>query len=156
MNTNEMQPTINPGDYAILDQSVKNFSYGDMIAYEHTSKESWESFTSIFRIMGLPGDSIGVKDGIAVVNGQQNRHSLIEKDLKKEIVKEILPNNQPILIYHYFEGVDNEDMDMIKVPENSYFILGDTRTGVVDSRYYGPVPKDKILGKVIEIKKKDN
>jgi signal peptidase I len=152
MNTEEMQPAINPGDYVLLNTSEKKFTYGDIIVYEHVGKEEWENFTSIFRVVGVSGDSIGIKDGRTIFNGQQNNR-LLRKDAEKEIIEETLPNGQKITIY-YYNSNQNLDMDMIKIPKDCYFILGDTRTGIMDSRYYGPVAKDKILGKVVEIKKK--
>jgi signal peptidase I len=155
INSISMQPAINPGDYAILNMSVKKFTYGDIIVYEYIGEGDWESFVSLFRVVGLPGDSIGVKDAITVVNGRMNEHKLLRKDAEKEIIEETLPNGQKITVYHYFEGPGNEDMDMIKVPKDCYFILGDTRTDVIDSRFYGPASKDNILGKIIEIKKEE-
>jgi signal peptidase I len=45
------------------------------------------------------------------------------------------------------------DIEATKVPENQYYVMGDNRTNAIDSRYLGCIPKEKILGKVIEIKK---
>ncbi len=118
-----MVPTIEVNDKVI----VTNFSYwagepqrGDVIVFKYpldTRKDY------IKRCIGLPGETIEFKDSLLYVNG--------------ELVDEpYLP-----------DGLVFEDYGPIVVPENSYFMCGDNRNRSADSRVWGFLPDDLIIGK---------
>jgi signal peptidase I len=74
----------------------------------------------IKRVIGLPGETIEYKDNELYVNGNK----VVEK----------------------YDREQTEDFT-VKVPEGSYFVLGDNRINSLDSRYFGPFKRNKILGK---------
>ena len=80
----------------------------------------------IKRVIGLPGETITIKDGFVFVDGVQL--------------------NEP-----YIDGAITEcnrsRCDPIIVPEGSVFVLGDNRRNSSDSRIFGPIPVDNIIGK---------
>ena len=80
--------------------------------------------TFIKRVIGKPGDTISIRDGYAVVNGKEKRESFIRP----------CP-----------PGTCNYPRE-IKVPPDHFFMMGDNRGQSDDSRYWGPVPKDWIIG----------
>ena len=78
------------------------------------------------RVIGVPGDKIAIADGVVWVNGE--------------------PLNEG---YLRFRDAFNLDERVLK--EKHYFVLGDNRTGSNDSRAWGTVPEENILGKVWSI-----
>jgi len=156
--TESMIPSIYPG-YVIYVDTTHNhiFDYGDIVrcGYVHFMGE-WD--LNIFRIIGLPGDSVGVWQNAAVINGKicENKYVRdISYDISEmKVFEEILPGPTSILISKHRISVRDEDnFPLTKVPENHYFVLGDNRSYAVDSRYNGFIHKDSIHGKVINYKK---
>lgn len=98
---------------------------GDIIIFKYPDNEE-ENY--IKRIIGLPGDTVDIKNAKIYINGSDT--PLEEPYLKEEWVIETGP-------YHF------------EVPENSYLVLGDNRNNSLDARYWNNtyVSKDKILGK---------
>lgn len=87
----------------------------------------------IKRLVGLPGEVVEIKKGTIFING-------------KPILE--LPFSQ---IYYQNKGDLAQEGKPIVVPENEYFVLGDNSGSSQDSRYWGFVPKNNILGKAILI-----
>lgn len=75
----------------------------------------------IKRVIGLPGEEIEIKNGVVYID------------------------NQPLVENHtmYY---DKYNMKKIKVPKNCYFVMGDNRPNSADSRYWGFVPNDNLIG----------
>jgi signal peptidase I len=154
-----MLPNIDIGDYIIVDSSVEKFTYGDIVLYRHDRTRKLGTSLGALRVTGLPEDSIRIDQDICVINGKKNSFNFIQQskhrlyDFSFDEYEEEFPNCKKIIIYHSSFLEEKEITKAIKVPKGYYFLLGDNRSDAIDSRYYGPVAKDKILGKVIEIKK---
>lgn len=82
------------------------------------------------RVIGKPGDLVSVIDAKAIVNGKQLNESYVE--------------NQPSVCRV-------KDFNEKIVPKNHFFILGDNRCNSVDSRIFGFIKADKLIGKVFYI-----
>lgn len=78
------------------------------------------------RVIGVPGDKIAIADGVVWVNGEP-------------------------LYEGYLRFRDAFNLDERVLKEKHYFVLGDNRTGSNDSRAWGAVPEENILGKVWSI-----
>jgi signal peptidase I len=78
----------------------------------------------IKRVVGLPGDRIAVRDGHVVRNGVRQREPFI----------------------HACGGGPDCDLGTITVPKDHYFMMGDNRGASDDSRYWGPVRREWIIG----------
>ena len=78
------------------------------------------------RVIGVPGDKIAIVDGVVWVNGEP-------------------------LYEGYLRFRDAFNLDERVLKEKRYFVLGDNRTGSNDSRAWGTVPEENILGKVWSI-----
>ena len=92
----------------------------------------------IKRCVGLPGDTIVVRDKALYVNGQLFPNPLHSKF------------ESPVIEPRGRDGRDSKDnFGPYIVPKDGYFMMGDNRDNSADSRYWGPVPRDLVLGKAI-------
>ncbi len=125
--TGSMENTIMPGDRIIalrLTYYVSSPERGDIVVFRYPDDES---VLYVKRVIGLPGETVEVKDGEVYINNS-------DTPLDDSFVKE-----QPL-----------GDFGPYEVPEDCYFMMGDNRNNSQDSRYWVNkyVEKDKILGKV--------
>ncbi|MFR5856937.1 MAG: signal peptidase I [Bacilli bacterium] len=113
-----MNKTLENGQILLLYKlgSIKRF---DIVVLD----EEIEDEIIIKRIIGMPNDTVEIKNGKIYVNDEE-----IEEE------------------YAYGQ---TSDYDKITLGDDEYFILGDNRPISKDSRYFGPVKKDEIIGKVI-------
>lgn len=121
-----MQPNYRSGDLLVLNKISYRFRNPRLFEVVVISND--ETKYMIKRIIGLPGDHIAYKDNKLYING--------------EVTKE----------YFDIEGVTNDfslsELEYDVIPDNYYFVMGDNRENSLDSRYYGLIKKDQILGKV--------
>ncbi|HEY6972568.1 MAG TPA: signal peptidase I [Candidatus Angelobacter sp.] len=102
---------------------LEDIQRGDIVVFRYP-RDPHKSF--IKRVIGLPGDRIRVFDGQVYLNGR-----LISED------------------YVPAEYMDSRSYPEIKVPMDSYFVLGDHRCMSNDSREFGPVQRAYIYGKAV-------
>ena len=126
-----MMPNFQNGNYLIIDEISYRFSTpqrGDIVVFNAGFIPGYSGQRFIKRIIGLPGEEV------KVANGQVN----IIKDGKAIVLDEkYLPLNLKT----------NEDKD-ITLKADQYFVMGDNRQYSYDSRYWGVVSKNYIIGKV--------
>ena len=98
---------------------------GDIIIFKFPDNEE-ENYVK--RIIGMPGDTIELRDARVYINGSETP---LEEDYLKE------------------EWIMDSNPRFYQVPDNCYFVMGDNRNNSWDSRYWNNtyVSKDKILGK---------
>ena len=124
-----MNPELANGDITLVNRIVYNMSTpkrGDVIAFKPNGNES--SHYYIKRIIGLPGETVEVKDGVILIDGD----AIQEKYQTTEI-------EEPGLL-----------SEPVKLGNNEYFVLGDDRMNSEDSRHadIGNVKRSEIEGKV--------
>ena len=124
-----MVPNFHSGDYLIIDEisyRITEPRRGDVVVLKYTLDES-QRF--IKRIVGMPGETVDVANG----------KLQISKDGKKIPVDEsYLP-----------EGLATEGSVHIVLAEDAYFVLGDNRQFSYDSRRWGALPKEDIIGRAV-------
>lgn len=126
---NSMYPNFHDGEYLLTDKisyRLGSPKKGEVIIFRAPRNEEYDY---IKRIIGLPGDVISVKNGKVYIN-----NSLL--------VESYLPED-----YQTFGGNFAGENQVVIIPENQYFAMGDNRSHSSDSRDWGPVPKENIIGK---------
>jgi signal peptidase I len=132
-----MAPTIQSNEIVVA----------DMAAYETSKPQRWDvvvflppdaasrppGVVSVMRVAGLPGESLEIRENGIYVDGklvaQPDRIAGIHYVPKVNAIT-------PSVSYPY------------KIPTGSYFVMGDNTTNCLDSRLWGPVPEQGIIGKV--------
>lgn len=122
-----MEPSFHNWDYLVVDEISYRFrapARGEVIVFKFPDDPSQRY---IKRIIGLPGETVKVEDGqVAVFRGEER----IDLDEKTYIAS------------------DTPGSIQITLPENGYFVMGDNRHYSSDSRSWGTLPEDLIIGRV--------
>jgi signal peptidase I len=127
---NSMYDNFYSGEYLLTDKISYRFKepqYGDVVVFKAPKNEDYDY---IKRLVGMPGDRVTIRDGRVYVNGQ----FLDESGYLDASVK-----TRP--------GTYAKGGLSITVPSGAYFALGDNRDNSSDSRDWGPVPEENIVGK---------
>jgi len=122
-----MEPNFENGDYLIVDEITYRFKKperGEIIVFKLPQRQRL-----IKRIIGLPGETIEISGGKIKIINSKGEFILDEKK--------------------YLSSTDSFGELKISLKENEYFVLGDNRLHSLDSRIFGPVKKDQIVGRVI-------
>ena len=158
------QREIERGDIIVF----KFPGYPDFLNKSRAEKEqAGEPYKVNFvkRVIGLPGDKIEVKENHVFVNDQQLPEHRIIGDTNTEEsalqTKDFEPRtpDEKYDVYYSARNIKNpsipDEADFAApgkpytVPENSYFVMGDSRNRSLDSRYWGPVSRDLIIGRAM-------
>jgi len=168
-----MIPTLDIGDHLL----VNKFIYGPRIPFTDIRIFTWkepkrgeiivfkypenESKNFIKRIVGLPGDKIEIKKGILFINDQPvqviAQGVFTEKeqaDASSYYEKPKLLEEQLGVVKHnilYLRDQSNYDFPPKLVPAESVFVMGDNRDNSQDSRVWGFVKYEKIIGRALII-----
>lgn len=150
--TTANNPTILEGDWIIIDTKAYEGNTpktGDLITF---TKEDGQLF--MYRIVGLPKDTISLKDNIVSINNKLSKSKFIAdrniEGINFSELEETFPNGHSHRIYKSKEEFDDGMMNMnaFVVPTDSIFVLGDSRDNALDSRYIGCIAKDQITGQI--------
>jgi signal peptidase I len=122
-----MLPTLEVNDRLLIDKLSYRWSSperGDIIVFSPTEKLKQENVrdTLIKRVIGLPGEKVEIQGGRVYVNDRLLQEKYIEENL----------------VYQW---------GPVSVPADSFLVMGDNRDRSYDGRYWGFVPRDKIIGK---------
>ncbi len=167
-----MKPTLLVGDFILVNKLVygdwsvgipfTNIDFyryknritkpkrGDVIVFKYPENPKIDF---IKRIIGLPGDIVEVKNDIVYLNGKPLKRKKIgfyhEENYRATKYLEYIPRKDgTVYSYTVMEIFDGEGKDFgpVEVPKGYYFVLGDNRDNSRDSRFWGFVPDDYIIG----------
>ena len=143
---------IVPIDDRLLDENPKR---GDVIVFR---KPGDESIDYIKRLIGLPGDTVQVRNGILLVNNKEAKRLKTNMGKMKNIFgqeKVFIEYKEKFENTNFHKIIESSDSDPFDntiefiVPENNFFFMGDNRDNSRDSRTseVGFVPKKNLIGK---------
>jgi len=159
-----MLPTLKIGDFIL----VNKFSYGlrlpvanklvfeiddpkrgDVMVFRYPKDDK---VNYIKRVIGLPGDRLRYENKVLYINGEPAAQRFIAAlpagNPERKLLSEALGSVEHE-IYNSLQPGQN--MREIVVPEGHYFMMGDNRDHSNDSRYWGFVPEDHIVGKAFAV-----
>ena len=160
-----MIPTLMIGDFILVDKNIYGYKLpltnsiliknetpkrGDVIVFKYPENKN---INYIKRVIGIPGDLIIYKDKTLFVNGNRYNQTKISHNFDPiEIANGTVSYEhnefKKYLILNQNESTFNFKY---KVPSKSYFVLGDNRDNSNDSRFWGPVPEENLIGKAFYI-----
>lgn len=121
-----MLPTLHINDFILVNELIYDVTdpvRGDIVVFHPPGSSKASDKTDLIkRVVGLPHDSIEVKDGTLYLNGQ----ALDEPFIKEPIFKNFGPKT---------------------VEANEIFVMGDNRNDSKDSRYIGTIPYENLVGR---------
>lgn len=123
---------------------------GDIVVFLHPAEAG---LYVVKRIMGIPGDRIHLRDGVVYRNGERLDEPYV---IHKTDGYNPYRDNFPAVSPADYNGVTPEWQLVLKqhiqgddlvVPPDSYFGMGDNRDVSLDSRYWGFIPKENVIGR---------
>ena len=137
VNGASMEPSFYSGDYLIVDEFTYNFieepQRGDVVVFDYPLNPN---FKYIKRVIGLPGETISIKDGVITIKTVLGEELVLDEEeyLSDSLIQEWVYLN---------------DLGEQTLGETEYFVMGDNRNGSSDSRKWGALPEKNIDGKVL-------
>lgn len=123
-----MEPALAAGEHVL----VSSWAYwkhepqvGDVVAFQYPPDPS---IADVKRIVAAGGSSVEIRNGTTYVDGQ--------------------PTSEPYVLARVRLTPDSLTMRPMRVPAGSYFVMGDNRDRSRDSRDYGVIPRERLIGKL--------
>jgi len=144
--SSSMEPTLLIGDHLLVnrlsyvmkipftDKVIFNLGdpkKGDVIIFRYPIDPDKDF---IKRVIATEGDTIAIKDKVIYINGKKTEDKWGHYSANVILPEHINPR---------------DNFGPYKVPQNSYFVMGDNRDRSLDSRYWGIVPKDHLVGRAL-------
>jgi len=139
-----MEPTLQIGDRILVNKlsyHLHGVDRGNIVVFRRPADEDCGGqpvADLVKRVIGLPGETISLtkgSDGYVLING-------------KRLDETWLPSSMQGKTFPGPSGTAYNLTKPYRIPANDYFVMGDNRTDSCDSRYWGPISRSLIVGKV--------
>ena len=169
--TGSMKPTILEGDRVY----VNKLAYDLKVPFTTKHLAEWgdprrgdvvvffsprDGTRLVKRVVGVPGDTVELRNNVVVLNGQ----ALEYQPIREALVKDLAPADRASQVYaveqlaghgHSVAAIPAapavRSFGPYVVPAGQYFMMGDNRDNSFDSRFFGPVPRKQIVGKATAV-----
>ena len=124
--SSSMEPTLEVGDRVLVNKlsyDLHDVNRGDLVVFERPDGSAGDIKDLIKRVIGLPGETVEIRDGSVLIDGRVLDEPYLADD---EVLVEFAP---------------------VQVPEDQVFVMGDNRDDSRDSRVFGPITIDSIVGR---------
>ena len=157
--TGSMSNTVIPGDTIIGRKYAGEIKRGQVVVIQYPDDPVYY----LSRVVGLPNETIEVRGKLVYVDGRalDEERVMVKPDMAdgNELQEISTEGTGPYRVF-YTAGVEGEKArseatpdfaDPLRLPPDSFFVMGDNRDNSADSRYRGPVPRELIWGDVFLI-----
>ncbi len=131
--TGSMRPTLIEGDRILVNKFIYRFQdprRGDVIVFRYPENPR---LAYIKRLVGLPEEELELDDGNVIIDGEAAEEEQVGGR------------------FYYNRGPFGTADEPIPIPADNYFVLGDNSANSRDSRYWGFVPRENLLGRAFVI-----
>jgi signal peptidase I len=167
-----MRPTIQEGDVVFVNRLAYNLKVpltniivartgeprrGDIVTF-YSPKGGTRL---IKRVIGLPGDTVEMRDKVVIVNGQPASYATIGAVLEQtgnglpvdalRLDERSGPVEHVVQWFPTRSGSANDNFGPLLIPADHFLMLGDNRDDSADSRYFGLVPRELLIGRAVNI-----
>jgi signal peptidase I len=122
-----MYPTLDKGDRVLVNKlsyKVHDVHRGDVVVFERPPGQPASTIKDLIkRVVGLPGESIEARSGSVYIDGKRLTESYL------------------------VDGVTTDNLPKMTIPKGEIFVMGDNRGDSADSRVFGPIDEDSIVGR---------
>jgi signal peptidase I len=149
VNGASMDPTFSTGQFLIVDRISYRFeqpSRGDVIVFEYPNNPS---IYYIKRIIGLPGETVDIKNGVITIHQNGTTTSTSTMTVVINGTKTTGPRAVTLVEPYVISGHVSAETMKTTLGPNQYFAMGDNRTNSSDSRVWGPLDKKYIIGRPV-------
>ena len=123
-----MYPTLDEGDRVLVNKLSYRFhdvTRGDLVVFERPEGQPESEIKDLIkRVIGLPGEMIEAREGVVYIDGEQ----LDERD-------------------YLVDGTTTDNLPRQEIPAGHVWVMGDNRGDSADSRVFGPIDEDTIVGR---------
>jgi signal peptidase I len=122
-----MYSTLDKGDRVLVNKlsyHVHDIHHSDIVVFERPPKVADSAIKDLIkRVIGLPGDTVESRDGIVYRNGKALNETYLDK------------------------GTTTDNLQRQVIPPGQIFVMGDNRGNSQDSRFFGPINQDLVVGR---------
>jgi len=164
--TGSMKPTIVEGDRIFVNKLAYDLKFPyttwHIVEWSNPKRGEIVVFYSpadnkrlVKRVVGLPGDTIAMLNNRLFINGKSLKYEPINDQSNDKVsnqycfIENLTGRKHPVMFTPYHSSL--RSFGPVTVPDGSYFMMGDNRNNSADSRYFGFVERNRIIGQATTI-----